>query len=202
MRGRFIILYGTTPSMAQLLKLYIYQIIDNIRILTFYHDNQVSPLNPLITVVCRKVHFCKKTRGKCAWYRITENEPNWLSYTHIISFMMFYKKYAVTGLFLKQNPCLCHGYLLSIKHHLAAFSCHHPHGQASHPVIQTHRASAGFITFAWAFPFGWLMLSFIQITLLNVMSWKDPLNLPVILSLCSTYHCLTFFLDFLPLAYF
>ena len=197
MRGRFIILYGTTPSMAQLLKLYIYQIIDNIRILTFYHDNQVSPFLQLYVE-----KYISVKRGKCAWYRITENEPNWLSYTHIISFMMFYKKYAVTGLFLKQNPCLCHGYLLSINHHLAAFSCHRPLGQASHPVIQTHRASAGFITFAWAFPFGWLMLSFIQITLLNVMSWKDPLNLPVILSLCSTYHCLTFFLDFLPLAYF
>lgn len=104
MRGSFIILYGTTPSTAQLLKLYIYQVIDNIRFLTFYHDNQVSPLNPFITVVCRKVHFCKKTRGKRAWCRITENEPNWLNYTHIISFTMFYKKYAVTGLFLKSMP--------------------------------------------------------------------------------------------------
>ena len=62
MRGRFIILYSTTPSAAQLLKLYIYQIMVNIRFLTFYHDNQVSLLNSLITVVCRKVHFCKKTR--------------------------------------------------------------------------------------------------------------------------------------------
>lgn len=101
MRGRFIILYGTTPSKVQLLKLYIYQMMVNIRFLTFYHDNQVSLLNSLITVVGRKVHFCKKTRGKCAWYRITENEPNWLNYTHIISFTMLYKNYAVDMLILK-----------------------------------------------------------------------------------------------------
>lgn len=52
-----------------------------------------------------------------------------------------------------------------------------------------------FNTFTWAFPFEWLTLSFIQISFLNVISLKASLDLPVIpLSLCSTCHCLAFFL--------